>query len=75
MRRVASVQASLRPSIATRKLWLRDSTDSVSSTWSRSVMGRAFRLWEATGVMQNVPDWGTMMGPPTLKKQTLLFDH
>lgn len=29
MRRVASVQASLRPSIATRKLWLRDSTDSV----------------------------------------------
>ena len=53
-----------RPSAATRKLWLRLSTSSVTSALSGITNGRAVRLWGATGVRLITPVWGTIIGPP-----------
>ena len=61
---VPSHSFSDRPSMATRKLWLRLSTSSRITLSSFTTMGRMFRLWGATGVMQSVSADGTTMGPP-----------
>ena len=64
VRRVSSAIFMLRPSTATRKLCDREHTSSSITLVSLMTIGRIFRLWGATGVMQRLPLWGTMIGPP-----------